>query len=102
MIDLWFVAFNSLWIVGLSLLLATISWASWTATVGKTRMAAVLTQPGIRRAWAVGIALFCAGMAVTGRVWWEQGLWGTLAAGSIACAFGAGMKKAQKKKGMTS
>ena len=86
MIDLWFVASNSLWIAGLSLLLATISWASWTATVDKVRMVAVLTRPGVRRAWAVGIALFCAGVAVTGRAWWEQGLWGMLAAGAIFCA----------------
>jgi hypothetical protein len=101
MIDLWFVASNSLWIAGLSLLLATVSWASWTASMGESRMAAALAQPGARRAWAAGIALFCAGMAVTGRAWWEQGLWGTLAAGAIVCAFGARMERARGKKGRT-
>jgi hypothetical protein len=101
MIDLWYVASNSLWIAGLSLLLAAISWASWRASAGKTRIAAALTQPGARRAWAFGIALFCAGMAVTGRVWWEQGLWGTLAAGSIVYALGACTGRAQDQKGKT-
>jgi hypothetical protein len=32
------------------------------------------------------MVLFCAGLAVTGRVWWERVLWGLLAAISLVWA----------------
>jgi hypothetical protein len=102
MIDLWFVASNSLWLVGLSLLLATISWASWAASVGKARMVDILMQPDTRRIWGIGMALFCAGMAVTGRAWWEYGLWGMLVVGSLGYAIGPSLAKARQKKGRIS
>ena len=78
MIDVWLVASNSLWIAGLSVLLATASWASWVASVDEDQMRAILARPGARRAWGLGAALFCAGMAATGRAWWEWVLWGVL------------------------
>lgn len=85
MIDAWLVASNGLWIAGLSLLLAALSWASWAAHAEGGRMRAVLARPGARAAWGLGLGLFCAGMAATGRAWWEWGLWGMLA---ILCVAG--------------
>jgi hypothetical protein len=102
MIDLWFVAFNSLWLIGLSILLATVSWASWAASVRKARMADILMLPDARRVWGIGMALFCAGMAATGRAWWEYGLWGTLAVGSLVYVIGTSVAKARQKKGRIS
>jgi hypothetical protein len=88
MIDLWLVVSNSLWIAGLTLLLATLSWASWAAHVENARMHAVLARPAVRRAWGLWLALFGAGMAVTGRAWWESMLWAGLTVGVLAYAFG--------------
>lgn len=78
MIDFWGVIANSLWILGLALLLATLSWSSWIASVEKVRLRAVLARPGVQRVLNVGLALFCAGLASTGRAWWERVLWGLL------------------------
>jgi hypothetical protein len=91
MIDLWFVASNSLWILGLSILLAVFSWASWAASLsedarGILAFRAALARPGARRATWLGTALFCAGMAATGRAWWERVLWGALALIGLARA----------------
>ena len=101
MIDVWLVASNSLWIAGLSLLLATVSWASWAASVDKGRMRAILARPGARRAWGLGTALFCAGMAATGRAWWEWVLWGTLAVALPVYALGASRAKITDQKRKT-
>jgi hypothetical protein len=82
MIDVWLVVSNSVWIAGLSVVLAAVSWASWKASVERAegaRLRTVLARPGVRLVWALGMALFCAGMAATGRAWWERALWGALA-----------------------
>jgi hypothetical protein len=42
-----------------------------------------LARAGTRCAWVLGTALFCAGMAATGRAWWERGLWGGGAIGLL-------------------
>ena len=83
MIDVWFVAANGLWIAGLSVLLAAWSWASWAASVGERRLRVMLVQPGVQRAVGLGMALFCAGLAATGRWWWGRALWAALAVGGM-------------------
>jgi len=74
---------NSLWIVGLALLLAALSWAHGVAVVERLRFRQALARPGVRRAWDIGLVLFCAGSAATVRAWWERALWGLLALGWI-------------------
>ena len=105
MIDLWLVVSNSLWIAGLSLILATLSWASWAASqdgTGSVRLSTTLTRPSVRRAWELGAALFCAGMAATGRAWWEWALWGVLALGFLVHALGLRAMTETEKKGRAS
>lgn len=80
MIDVWGVVANGVWIVGLAVLLAALSWASWVASVEGGRFRTVLGRPGIQRALGLGLVLFCAGLAATGRTWWERALWGGLSA----------------------
>lgn len=80
MIDVRGVTANSLWILGLAVLLAALSWAHWVASTEKARYRTVLGRPRARRALALGFFLFCAGLAATGRAWWERALWGVLAA----------------------
>jgi len=101
-IDLWLVTSNALWIIGLSLLLATASWASWAADRERVRVRTMLTHPGAQRAWGLGLALFCAGMAATGRAWWEWTLWGGLAIGALVYAFGSNVVSRINKKGRDS
>ena len=80
MIDVWRVAANSLWILGLAVLLAALSWAYWAANVERIRFRAALGRPRLRQVVDLGLILFCAGLAVTGRAWWERVLWGLMAA----------------------
>jgi hypothetical protein len=81
-IDVWGVVANSLWVLGLAVLLATLSWANWAASVEKVRFRAVLGRPRSQQALDLGLFLFCAGLAATGRAWWERVLWGVVCAAS--------------------
>jgi hypothetical protein len=78
-INVWEVVANSVWILGLAVLLAAFSWASWAASVAGIRFRMVLCRPRMQRVLSLGLMLFCAGLAATGRAWWEQTLWGLLA-----------------------
>ena len=78
MIDVWGVAASSLWILGLAVFLALLSWAHWVASAGKVQFRAVLGWPRVQRVVGLGLVLFCAGLVATSRTWWEQVLWGML------------------------
>jgi hypothetical protein len=78
-LDIWGVAANLLWVVGLALLLAVLSWSSWLASVQKVRFRAILARPGVRAALDLGLAVFSAGLAATAQTWWERVLWLVLA-----------------------
>jgi hypothetical protein len=78
MINYWNLAANSLWILGLAILLAALSWASWTARTEQVRFRAALSRAGLQQTIDLGLALFCAGLAATSDTWWEQLLWGLL------------------------
>lgn len=92
MIDVWGVVANGLWVLGLSVLLAALSWASWAASEEKVRFRAALARTGIQQALNLGLFLFCAGLAATGRTWWERVLWGLLAAAWVAQAWMTGRR----------
>jgi phosphoglycerol transferase MdoB-like AlkP superfamily enzyme len=66
---------NFLWILGLALLLAALSWSSWLASVQSVRFRAVLARPGVQAALYLGLSLFSAGLAATAHTWWERVLW---------------------------
>ena len=86
MIDVWGVLFNFLWILGLSVLLATWSYAYYERIGGwncptaraqheghKTRH--ILERFGYALALDAGLLLFCAGLAATEDRWWARLLW---------------------------
>lgn len=79
MIDVWGVAANALWVLGLAVVLAALSWAHWVAQEEGVRLRRVLSRRGLRWPLDVGLLLFCAGLAATSRRWWERALWGVLA-----------------------
>jgi len=90
MIDVWGVLANSLWILGLAILLAALSWAHWVANTKKVRLRAVLGRPWAQRVLTLGLILLCAGLAATGRTWWERALWALLAVAWGVSAAGRG------------
>jgi hypothetical protein len=92
-IDIWGVIANSLWILGLAVLLAVLSWVHWVASTEKNRLRVVLQRAPIQIALEVGLFLFCAGLATTERTWWERTLWGLLAAAWMFQAWATGWKK---------
>jgi putative inorganic carbon (HCO3(-)) transporter len=86
MIDWWLIVANSLWIVGLAILLAVAGYASGTGSrlmqtgqvnsPADAREGESLWSELAKSGWALaGMLLFCAGMALTGRSWIEGALW---------------------------
>jgi len=78
MIDLFNLAANSLWIFALALALATLSFARWQAGVDGVKLKTVLNQSGWQMSLNLAGTIFCAGLALTTEVWWEQLLWAVL------------------------
>ncbi len=79
MIDWPDLAFNSLWILGLAIILAAVSYHDWLAYRTGMRFRELLASPTWRGPFFGGTLLVCLGLALTGRVWWEKLLWAGLA-----------------------
>ncbi|HNT73593.1 MAG TPA: hypothetical protein PKH77_01100 [Anaerolineae bacterium] len=79
-IDLLGIFFNSLWIIGLAVLLATWSYAYYEAGKAKVKARNKFQEFGYALALDAGAALFIAGMATTEDRWWGRGLWIALGA----------------------
>jgi hypothetical protein len=75
MIDWVNLFFNSLWIVALSIALATVSYHNWQASEKKTGTWAELQGIGAQKALSAAGVLFSAGLAGTSEAIWEIGLW---------------------------
>jgi hypothetical protein len=72
------VGFASLWIIGLSVILAVLGFVDYHAKAGQTRFRDELRKP-IYQAWInVGLSLFCLGLLGSSDAWWESVLWGLL------------------------
>lgn len=84
MIDVWGVFTNSLWILGLAVLLAVWSYASYEASRRKVKVRQVMHELGYALTLNVGMLLFLAGMATTEDRGWARGLWIVLGLGVIA------------------
>lgn len=79
MIDWVFVLRNALWLLGLSIVLATLSYASWRAAGEGIGLRQALARPAYTAAIAVGLLLCCLGLAWGALRLWERGLWLALA-----------------------
>ena len=78
MID-WFNLFaNALWIIALAVAVATLSYASWEASMLHEKMRLRLRQAKYQIALDVAGVLFCAGLATTSNRAWEIVLWAIL------------------------
>jgi hypothetical protein len=83
MIDWLNLAWNALWIAGLAVGLATLSYTSWEASVYKEKFSARLRRSAPQAALSLAGVLFCLGLAGTSQRWWEMGLWLLLGAGFV-------------------
>jgi hypothetical protein len=82
------VARNALWILGLSIVLASWSYTSWWASMRRIKVRHALGLPRFQTPFAVGLTLFCASLAWGSTRWWERGLWIVL--GCLSCGSGDG------------
>ena len=78
MIDWWGVFSNSLWVLGLSVLLAAWSMAYYEAQRFDRKTLQLLGEGGYSWAVTIGLVLFCVGLAATEDRLWARILWGVL------------------------
>ena len=69
------VAFGSLWIAGLALVLTVFGFADHDANRQGLRTRDVLRRAGYQTAVSAGLVLFCLGLLGSSRVWWERAIW---------------------------
>jgi hypothetical protein len=81
MIDWYNLVMNSLWIFACALALATLSYASWQASISGEKFRKQLEQPGYQLFLNIAGLLFCIGLAGTSDVTWQRILWILLAVG---------------------
>jgi hypothetical protein len=87
MIDWYFVFVSSLWILGLSIILAAFSWLDWWSKETRTRRRELFKRPMWRVPANGGMVLVCLGFGLGRDVaWWERTLWALLFA-SFAWSF---------------
>ena len=77
MIDWFAVLHNALWIFGLAIVLAALSYADWRRrlVVPPVSFRQALAEPGFQAAVSLGFTLFCAGLALGSAVWWQIAAW---------------------------
>ncbi len=75
LIDWRLVGFSALWILGLSVLLATLSFADYTAHTERARLRDTLGRRSYRAAIYGGLTLFGLGLTGTAGTWWETAIW---------------------------
>jgi hypothetical protein len=66
---------NSFWILGCALALATLSYASWQASVENEKMRMILSSPRYKISLYAAGTLFSIGLAATSDRIWEIILW---------------------------
>jgi hypothetical protein len=79
MIDWAMVGANTLWIVGLAIGLATLSYVSWDAWASQETFRRRLARPAPQGTLALAGFLFCLGLAATSKVIWQIAVWLVLA-----------------------
>ena len=77
MIDWFGVFYNALWIFGLAIVLAALSYGDWRRrlAVPKESFRHALAEPGLQAAVSLGFTFFCAGLALGSAVWWQIAAW---------------------------
>jgi hypothetical protein len=84
MIDWPLVLAGAVWMSGAALALATLSYASWSASLRGERLRVILQRPEYHRALLAAACLICTGLGLTAASWLETVLWIMLAVMSAA------------------
>ncbi len=79
MINWVYVFINAFWIVGLAILVATVSFHYWQAAQEKRPFAAQLNQAFHQRTVWIGFVLITIGLAGSSNLLWESIVWGVMA-----------------------
>ena len=79
MIDWVSVGFSALWILGLGLVTAGLSFANYLASQQKRRFRQALEMPTCRIMIDLGLVFFCVGLAGGVLAVWERLVWAVLA-----------------------
>lgn len=75
-IDWWMVATNSLWILGLSIVLSAFSYHDWLARSTGRRFKQMIGLPSWRQSFSTGMFLTCLGWGLAqANHFWEKLLW---------------------------
>lgn len=83
MIDWYNLITNAVWIIGCSSVLATLSYSSWEASMGKRSFKEIIRQYKIQVSLNVGGALFALGLAGTTEITWQKILWAIISMGFL-------------------
>lgn len=89
MIDWYGLFHNALWVLGLAIALASLSYTDWRRRTAEPRQSLrhALGRPGFQAVFSLGMVLFCAGLALGGDAWWQMAGWAILAAAFAWLAF---------------
>ena len=79
MIDWPLVLASAVWISGAALALATLSYASWSASLRGERLRTVLQRSTYERVLLAAADLICVGLGLTAGSWLETAVWFILA-----------------------
>jgi len=82
-IDWVSVGSNALWILGCAIALATLSYASWEASLYREKFGMRLQRPSFQASLNLAGLLFSLGLAATSDALWEKALWLLLAVGFL-------------------
>jgi hypothetical protein len=75
MIDWFNLVANALWILACAITLATLSHASWVASLRHERLSKILTLPNYQTSLNLAGIIFCLGLVGTSHKLWESVLW---------------------------
>jgi hypothetical protein len=78
MINWFHLGASALWIIGCAIVLATLSHASWEASLSRQKLAERLKQRSPLLSLNIGGLLICLGAALNRGEWWWMVLWGLL------------------------
>ena len=89
MIDWLNVFTNAIWLVGLAICIATISYADWQAWAAGARLRSLLETPLYALALYSGLLLVGLGAALSTERWWERLAWALITLGFAYSAWRA-------------
>lgn len=83
MIDLWNVLTHTLWIVGIAIALAALSYTDWINSREDRGSVSTLKHIVREPVFLLGLAIACLGAGLSVAIWWRRVIWFLLGAGLV-------------------